>query len=142
MKYIIQKYLEELLPQLLLDYVDGFTVTPQYTPLIISVHTYRDVYTYTYTYIYTYIHIYIYIYMYIYIYIYIYTYIHIYIYIYVLTYMYICVYMYVYVYVSLSLQSRRHACWLATPGLSQKIPVFSDPAPGRSYATIYEQMGS
>ena len=23
-----------------------------------------------------------------------------------------------------------------------KIPVFSDPAPGKSYATIYEQMGS
>ena len=29
-----------------------------------------------------------------------------------------------------------------TPGLRQKIPVFSDPAPGKSYATTYEQMGS
>ena len=30
----------------------------------------------------------------------------------------------------------------ATPGLCYKIPVFSDPAPGKSYATTYEQMGS
>ena len=28
------------------------------------------------------------------------------------------------------------------PGLQYKIPVFSDPAPGKSYATTYEQMGS
>ena len=27
-------------------------------------------------------------------------------------------------------------------GLPYKIPVFSDPAPGKSYATTYEQMGS
>ena len=29
-----------------------------------------------------------------------------------------------------------------TPVLRLKIPVFSDPAPGKSYATTYEQMGS
>ena len=29
-----------------------------------------------------------------------------------------------------------------TPGLHYKIPVFSDPDPGKSYATTYEQMGS
>ena len=29
-----------------------------------------------------------------------------------------------------------------TPGLPQKISVFSDPAPGKYYATIYEQVGS
>ena len=29
-----------------------------------------------------------------------------------------------------------------TPGLRYKIAVFSDPAPGKSYATTYEQMGS
>ena len=31
---------------------------------------------------------------------------------------------------------------IISPGLPQKIPVFSAPAPGESYATIYEQMGS
>ena len=31
---------------------------------------------------------------------------------------------------------------MATPGLLQKIPVFSDPAPGKFHATFYEQMGS
>ena len=29
-----------------------------------------------------------------------------------------------------------------TPGLHYKIPVFSDPAPGKYYAATYEQMGS
>ena len=29
-----------------------------------------------------------------------------------------------------------------TPGLPYNIPVFSDPAPGKSYSTFYEQMGS
>ena len=29
-----------------------------------------------------------------------------------------------------------------TPGLPLKIPVFSDPAPGKYYTTIYEQKGS
>ena len=35
-----------------------------------------------------------------------------------------------------------HVQCLTTPGLHYKIPAFSDPAPGKSYATTYEQMGS
>ena len=35
-----------------------------------------------------------------------------------------------------------NACHCATPGLHNKISVFSDPDPGKYYATTYEQMGS
>ena len=34
------------------------------------------------------------------------------------------------------------ATTITTPGLHYKIPVFSDPAPGKYYAATYEQMGS
>ena len=50
--------------------------------------------------------------------------------------------MYVYI-ISLSLSiSLSLLLYVHTPGLCYKIPVFSDPAPGKSYATTYEQVDS
>ena len=47
-----------------------------------------------------------------------------------ITYVYVCVYIYIYIYTHT--YTHIHIYIHNTPGLHNKIPVFSDPAPGKS----------